>query len=165
MTDLNRSASSRERVTIYYRFHPLRGRRFRAVKSMPGPPPVYVVQRADGRRFSIPVWMAERTAAELDLSDTPGLDPSALIELAGFVAGALCDLNTIGGKLPGKSACKEGHNEGSKSMDAVPAQGVGATRAADPRPNQRRTASTHRRTTAPGRNEPKDRRGKSGGAK
>jgi len=76
-----------ETVTIFYRFHPLGGKR--AVKlghrSHRGEPMLMVADE-DGCRFVIPCWMTDPDAAEWTVRDVPRLSRAALSELQGLVA-------------------------------------------------------------------------------
>ena len=100
-----------ETIKIYYRFHPLAGKR--AVKlghrSHRGEP-VLMVGCTDGRRYIIPRWITDPEAAEWNLRDVPRLSPAALSELHGLVATIL--------RKP-VSPETGGRNETSKTKDTA----------------------------------------------
>ena len=80
-----------ETVTVFYRFHPLGGKR--AVKlghRTHRGDPVLMVADSDGRRFTIPSWMTDPEAAEWTIRDVPRLSRTAMSELHGLVALVLC---------------------------------------------------------------------------
>ena len=108
-----------ETVTVFYRFHPLCGKR--AVKlgrrSHRGEPGL-MVAAPDGRRYLIPRWMTDPKSAEWAVREVPRLSRAAMSELHGLVAMIL--------RIPVSPETGD-CNETSKSEDPAERAGAHAT--------------------------------------
>ena len=56
------------KITIRYPFHPLAGKEFHPLRFDEGPPAVYRLELTH-RRVSVPQWMTEPGAAEVQVTD------------------------------------------------------------------------------------------------
>ena len=73
-------------VTVYYPFHPLKGRTFLVAGQFEhyGAPHV-LVREADGASWLVPAWMTAPEVAAIHIMDAPRLSVHRLIELRGFL--------------------------------------------------------------------------------
>ena len=148
--DLTQKTSSRARITILYRFHPLHGVRFQPVVHV-GLPECYVYQRADGRRLNVPIWMTEPAAADLRLSDVPSISVAALLDLAHLAQVARCALDADGDTLHGVSDAKREKRHGRTSSADASTRRAGANAADMAAHGDHRGSVPNGRSDAPGR--------------
>jgi len=82
-------------VPIRYRFHPLRGSSFFVIRlHYVHEEPCYVIRRANGLPLSIPVWMTEPAAAQIEIVREPRVALPALVELRRLATAYLCSLTS-----------------------------------------------------------------------
>ena len=93
-------------ITIRYPFHPLAGQVFRPLLFDEGPPAVYRLELTH-RRVSVPRWMTEPGAAEVQVTDAPHVSVEHLLCLAKAVRGAIVAMGGVSGSLSSKSVAGE----------------------------------------------------------
>ena len=69
-------------ATVHYRFHPYFNQTFKTLQRSGGPVSSQVtLQRAPGKTFTIPLWMTDPAAGELEISSTVTVDLSIYFDI------------------------------------------------------------------------------------
>jgi hypothetical protein len=135
-------------ITIYYSFHPLRGRQFHPVRTCVGPPMVHVVKLPE-RRLSIPAWMTEEAASALKLSDLPSVSAERLLEIKALLDNPVLDLCSSSRILTTNSLSEEDRDH--EPIDpASPSPRPPSRGDQPPAGPSRRTPKVHGKAASPG---------------
>ena len=108
-------------VVVWYRFHPFAGERLAVVRvHQVHDEPCYVVRRLDGTTVSIPAWMTELAAGEMQFTREPCLPLSVLVALRRVVSTFL-SLSACPGHMGERDAITPDNSESSIRRDGISA--------------------------------------------
>ena len=154
--DANRQQNTDPRhARVYYPFHPLAGQRLLIRERRRGPPATYYLVTAAGEGFSVPVWMTEPAAAEVERREWPQVHVRALLEILSLTKG----LESTGlheESLPSDQA-KESSREDRPTPTAIDTRPASASTASADRRSKKERGADRQDGAASRRQRPEDR--------